>query len=90
MGSLVAVCGIKPGPCALGARSLSQRTTREVPANVIEFTSFFQFYKSLFLPGIAIWFLRYEHDICKAEIAVFLTRHFRVLKRVHTIFYQFN
>lgn len=51
---------------------------------------FFQFYKSFFLPGIAIWFLRYEHDICKVEIAVFLTRHFRVLKRVHTIFYQFN
>lgn len=89
MGSLVAVCGVKPGPCALGAWSLSP-WTREVPVQVLEFTSFFQFYKSFFLPGIAIWFLRYEHDICKAEIAVFLTRHFRVLKRVHTIFYQFN
>lgn len=39
--------------------------------DVIEFTSVFQFYKSPFLPGITISFLRYKQDLGKTEIALF-------------------
>lgn len=40
-------------------------------ADVIEFTSVFQFYESLLLPGITISFLRYKQDLGKTEIAFF-------------------
>lgn len=40
-------------------------------ADVIEFTSVFQFYENLFLLGITISFLRYKQDLGKTEIAFF-------------------